>query len=61
MYDSDNARRQVAYDLTMEFIRENKLLTANIEKMSTQIDFIDKAYKIFYDSLKGKDMLKLHL
>lgn len=51
-------KKKVAYDLTMEYIRQSKTLHDCYQDIPEKVEEIDKIYNSFYDSLKDKNIIK---
>lgn len=56
--DSEITRKQVAYDLTLEYIRQSKIVNNCYSEIPNKVEEIDKIYNSFYDALKNKDITK---
>lgn len=56
---SEEARKKVAYDLTMEYVRQNNVMkNPNIDSpISSRIDKIEEIYNEIFEGLKGKNIL----
>lgn len=56
---SEEARKKVAYDLTMEYVRQNNVMkNPNSDSLiSSRIDKIEKIYNEIFEGLKGKNIL----
>ena len=54
----DETRRQVAYDLTLEYIKQNKMLNACFNNIPGKLEEIDKIYNSFYNSLSAKKIIQ---
>ena len=56
---SEEARKKVAYDLTMEYVRQNNVMKnpSNDSPISYKIEIIEKMYKEIFEELKGKNIL----
>lgn len=56
---SEEARKKVAYDLTMEYVRQNNVMKnpTSDSPISSKIDVIEKIYNEIFGGLKGKNIL----
>lgn len=56
---SEEARKKVAYDLTMEYVRQNNVMkNPNSDSpISYKIEIIEKMYNEIFEELKGKNIL----
>lgn len=56
---SEEARKKVAYDLTMEYVRQNNVMKnpTSDSPISSKIDVIEKVYNEIFEELKGKNIL----
>lgn len=56
---SEEARKKVAYDLTMEYVRQNNVMKnpSNDSPISYKIEIIEKMYNEIFEELKGKNIL----
>lgn len=56
---SEEARKKVAYDLTMEYVRQNNVMKnpTSDSPISSKIDVIEKIYNEIFEGLKGKNIL----
>lgn len=56
---SEEARKKVAYDLTMEYVRQNNVMkNPNSDSpISYKIEIIEKIYNEIFEELKGKNIL----
>ena len=50
-------QKKVAYDLTMEYIRQSKMLHDCYQDIPSKVEEIEKIYNSFYQSLNGKKIL----
>lgn len=56
---SEEARKKVAYDLTMEYVRQNNVMKnpTSDSPISSKIDVIEEIYNEIFEGLKGKNIL----
>lgn len=56
---SEEARKKVAYDLTIEYVRQNNVMkNPNSDSpISYKIKIIEKMYNEIFEELKGKNIL----
>ena len=56
---SEEARKKVAYDLTMEYVRQNNVMKnpSSDSSISYKIEIIEKIYNEIFEELKGKNIL----
>lgn len=56
---SEEARKKVAYDLTMEYVRQNNVMKnpSKDSPISYKIEIIEKMYNEIFEELKGKNIL----
>nr|DAE63854.1 MAG TPA: hypothetical protein [Caudoviricetes sp.] len=57
MFDSEITRKQVAYDLTMEYLRQENALRSTFQDIYKRTDFANEVYKAFYNSLECKEII----
>ena len=50
-------RKKVAYDLTMECIKQSRMLYSCNNNIPSKVEEIEKLYNSFYESLGGKNIL----
>ncbi|MFR3206448.1 MAG: hypothetical protein ACLTOO_12770 [Oscillospiraceae bacterium] len=58
MTNLEVTRKTVAYDLTLEYIRQSKMLNSCYTKIPEKVEEINNIYKSFYNSLDDKDIIK---
>lgn len=56
--NSEITRKQVAYDLTMEYIKQSRLIHDCYPDIPEKVEEIDKIYNSFYESLNDKNITK---
>lgn len=54
---SPETQKRIAYDLTMEYIRQSKMLHDCYQEIPSKVEEIEKIYNSFYKSLNGKNIL----
>ena len=56
---SEEARKKVAYDLTMEYVRQNNVMKnpSNDSPIKYKIEIIEKMYNEIFEELKGKNII----
>lgn len=53
----EETRRRTAYDLTLEYVRQSKMIHDCYYDIPKKVKEINDIYKSFYDSLEGKDII----
>ena len=56
--NSEETRKQVAYDLTIEYVKQSRMIHDCYQDIPRKVEEIDKIYNSFYESLKDKNITK---
>lgn len=51
-------RKKIAYDLTIEYVKQNKIMTVSMDStIPKSINTVEKIYNEIYNSLESKNIL----
>lgn len=55
--NSEDTRKQVAYDLTMEFVRDDRIFHQCYYEIPQIVERVNKIYNSFYEALEHKEII----
>lgn len=50
-------QKRIAYELTVEYVRQNKVLEGDLKSIPQQITLIEEIYNTIYKNLANKNIL----